>query len=1304
LLTDVATVGYNLDDSGFAAGAKRVVSYLKGIASEADKSVRATDRLETELTKLNKMPAKKAAFYDGWDGTASKATGAVKGLYLQLAALAAMAGGAGLFAGFIKQGVRFNAEIQTSKLGIASLVASLSELRNADGVQLKGVSALMAALPQATEQIKQLRVAGLATAASTRELVSAFQSSLAPGLTAGLNLDQIRQLTVDVVQAATALSVPLAEIGQEVRAIVSGNIDGDARVAKALGLTNQMVANWKQQNKLAEELNKRLAVFRASGSEIAKTFAGVTSNFKEALEVISGEASSKLTDTIATRLDKVVKSLIDTKQLGLTPEIQKLADVIDRNLVGATEKAFNAVDALIEKLRDFGRREQEIDQIGASFGALTDQVSNFGGLIYRVVSNGGTLNGLKVIDLLVKSVAFDFALLQDAVETFGRIALAVLENVSYGITRGLQWTLDKLGISFQGLNNEVARIAKNLDELEQRRQQGYFKNTRELAESLREREQEVEFQFKRRQADPNARLFFGDTDFVAPPSGSSAKITSLPKPKATGKATADLLREQRQIEEARLSMQRSARENELKLLEDSLRRQQDLLDYNYEQGLVGARAYYRERAALATQSVEAELANLVRLASETQKQMYQAKAGTPERIRLEESLNDALTQQTLKRLALLDIQTKLNRELEKTVKLAMQASVENARGLVRELIDKTPDPVALINDPLARGRRERERYQLFDLQLRIQEEQIQNAIVTGVYTETQGRRALLDVQSRYKDRLLQSLEAQKRFAEMEPDTLKRQTATAELSREIEQLKALGVELNNTQRFLRGLGDEFTTGDFYENFGVGLRDTITQAFEDGFAGAGQSFTRLLKRLAAELLTSELIKKLRNLFNPQATSATSSVATPGGGSVANTVTSALTGGGFGGYLTPSFSGAPIPGVSSATRPRRVSDMVNSISNPQSGGLRGLLSRIPGLSRLFGPRSAITAGVPSGSGPLSTVTAAQAGIPTTLSTDTALAKAAGAGTVGTMASLGASGLLVGGGMLGQLAGGGSQVGQLMGSIGGSLGLGALGATGIFGGGIQAALPALFSNPITAVVAAGLIGGALLMNYLGGREFRKFRKTVKDTYEVDVKGDKTGKGVYEEVKKLGETIYGKGKFKDNVLPTIKTDQAKQIIGAYAEATGQNNSKLVKELLEIRELQDPSNAANRFVRRQYGGSVTAGMRVFDAGSGPEVFVPETNGYVFPQDAFFDRLTAVLSSRTSAAPARASNAPTAGERMMMALLSEVRDALAGLQAVPYGHVVVQGLKDSPREATQTLTQAYRSNPSSQRELLRGEAL
>ncbi len=641
--------------------------------------------------------------------------------------------------------------------------------------------------------------------------------------------------------------------------------------------------------------------------------------------------------------------------------------------------------------------------------------------------------------------------------------------------------------------------------------------------------------------------------------------------------------------------------------------------------------------------------------------------------------------------------------------------LEALRDLQKQVYGETYDLTTLQN---AYGD-EFSRASAIDQQLRIKELDIQQQIYRGVLTETEGRKVLLATQRQYRDAMIEAYQAELERAESDQNFDK----IGRLQEQIQGLKTLGEELNNTQRFLKGLGDTLDPGDIFQGLGNGLRDVLRTGFEDGFGKAGESFTKLLKRLAAELITSEVVKIIRNLFNPSASSGSASSpassvlqsgGTSGGGNIFQKIQRQLGiggGSGSGGYSTPGYNGGPGGGAYSTSGGSGGGGgfSIGGINLGSLKNLKGIASKIPVIGKLFGPGASSVAGgslvnangtlalssiSPAALGGLSNTTSvAQAGI---------AAGAAPAGAVSGLASAGAGGLLLAGGYLGSLAGGKSPTGRLIGGIGGTLGAGFLGASGVFGSTLAAALPALLSNPITAIVAGGLIATALIIKWFKGRDFSSFKKATKSVYDVDVKGDATGQALFKQVKELGEQSFGKGSFRKKVNEIVKLDQSKALIGSYAETTGQTASKLGKNAAMMREIQDPASEVNRFTKRAFGGSVTAG-RPYVVGDGfqPEVFVPDSNGEIHPSASGYQRqatesMFGMLNSAVASILAQAVSATDSGgsqpanngrsqvqganiDRMIVAAIERNTEELSRLAGIPPEHLVGRVLPQMGRE-------------------------
>jgi hypothetical protein len=251
-----------------------------------------------------------------------------------------------LLSSLFQKGVDYNSQLEQTRLGIAAIIASLAEMESADGQKLSGADALAAGFELAGDQLAKLKVDAINTTATFEQIAPAFQAGLGPGLAAGLSLDQIRQTTVQIVQAAGSLGIPMHQVNQEVRAILEGTINEDARLAKVLGISNEMVKKWKEQGTLAEELNKRLDKFTLAGERAANTLDGLKSNLQEALNVFSGDATDQAFEVLKGRIQKLLPQLFDFKNARLDQSFQPLSDLLD----GIFSRAINIAGDVIEKI------------------------------------------------------------------------------------------------------------------------------------------------------------------------------------------------------------------------------------------------------------------------------------------------------------------------------------------------------------------------------------------------------------------------------------------------------------------------------------------------------------------------------------------------------------------------------------------------------------------------------------------------------------------------------------------------------------------------------------------------------------------------------------------------------------------------------------------------------------------------------------------------------------------------------------------------------------------------------------------
>lgn len=196
-----------------------------------------------------------------------------------------------------------------------------------------------------------------------------------------------------------------------------------------------------------------------------------------------------------------------------------------------------------------------------------------------------------------------------------------------------------------------------------------------------------------------------------------------------------------------------------------------------------------------------------------------------------------------------------------------------------------------------------------------------------------------------------------------------------------------------------------------------------------------------------------------------------------------------------------------------------------------------------------------------------------------------------------------------LGSIFGGGSS------ALGGTLAHeGAHAAAGGAGGigSMLGSLGGLFTNPYTAIPIIAAIGGFALFKLLkrGGAE-KRLKKAAMSEFQIDVKD----KGVLKSLKAIGESQFGKGSIKNDQVAkdTVHLEPSVETLRNYAESTGQRgNDKLNESLLGDENYKENVVRSKFSGYREYGGNVSAGRAYIVGERRPELFIPNTSGYIAP--------------------------------------------------------------------------------------------
>lgn len=254
----------------------------------------------TDLAGLNKGMDQASGKIKNWSRDAKKDVSGVKGEFDSLGRSAS-----GLLAGLVSlaaaakmlgDGLQYNAQIETMRLGLASIVSANETLLDQNGKQIEGAQKLAYAKEQVEGVFAQLKQDAIDTTATLPQLISSFQAAVGPAMAMGLSLDETRRVTVSLVQAMGAMGIPLDQARQEINSILQAQITEDSQLAKNLGLNNEMVKSWSAQGKLVENMLGRLKDFAVAGKEAGNTWEGATSTLNDNFDSILGVITSPAFD------------------------------------------------------------------------------------------------------------------------------------------------------------------------------------------------------------------------------------------------------------------------------------------------------------------------------------------------------------------------------------------------------------------------------------------------------------------------------------------------------------------------------------------------------------------------------------------------------------------------------------------------------------------------------------------------------------------------------------------------------------------------------------------------------------------------------------------------------------------------------------------------------------------------------------------------------------------------------------------------------------------------------------------------
>ena len=320
IFVDKASAGIKNLTANYANFSKTVQgTNLGAFASNADKAASSLSNMNKTMERLVYSASRYFVIY--------KAMGAVGNVWDTLV------GGS----------YEYAKSLETNQIGIAGILKSMITL---NGEQVKWNDAMAIS----GKAMKGLQSEALRTAATSKELIETFRAILGPGLSSGMSIDQIVQLSTVGTNAVRSLGLPTNQYVQELRSMITEGIrPASSTLATSLGITNKDIKAAKASSEgLFKFLMDRMTGFADAVKYTSGTVEGRIARIQEGLQVAGAKGAKALYESWSDVLERIANYLIPVpEKLGAKWEINPA-------FIKSIESIAKTVGKISSSLADFG--------------------------------------------------------------------------------------------------------------------------------------------------------------------------------------------------------------------------------------------------------------------------------------------------------------------------------------------------------------------------------------------------------------------------------------------------------------------------------------------------------------------------------------------------------------------------------------------------------------------------------------------------------------------------------------------------------------------------------------------------------------------------------------------------------------------------------------------------------------------------------------------------------------------------------------------------------------------------------------
>jgi hypothetical protein len=292
-----------------------------GLKTVEAQLVKTTAVEATEAEQLKRLTTELERMRTAHAGVSASASSMEEGLRALTSTLEGVAGALAVekLYEFGKAAIDTAEHMNQLQIATAGIIASNEKITDSSGRVVTGIAKIQAAQAQVSGVFAQLQTDAMKTTDTTKGLIEKFEALAPAAMTAGMSLEQMRQLTIAFSATTSALGIQGQQAKVDIKDLIEGVRVGNTALSIGMGLKKEDIDLAKHQGKLYEFLIDKTKDYVAANHLQAQTLTGVASGLHDFEDILMRIVGEHADEVLTEGFRNLLLSIYDTNKGGVQP-------------------------------------------------------------------------------------------------------------------------------------------------------------------------------------------------------------------------------------------------------------------------------------------------------------------------------------------------------------------------------------------------------------------------------------------------------------------------------------------------------------------------------------------------------------------------------------------------------------------------------------------------------------------------------------------------------------------------------------------------------------------------------------------------------------------------------------------------------------------------------------------------------------------------------------------------------------------------------------------------------------------------